>query len=364
MKKFNLLFPFGTAILITACSSDNVNEPTLPSLPNTEGMIYEVSLSMGGEFVEVSESPMSRATEAPAPKNYYGVNVYCMKTDGTEYNYSKYAYGVFDNVNDMKISLLEGYKYKFECTTVKEIDNYRIVSEDGNISFPFKEGTSLSSSGSTFFKGDLNKFQTSDTFNLFKIKEGYTIYYPWYSNGNDYYVSNTCYSNYPSLDRFYGELEDFTPSPSGVATIHLKRTAFGLNLVINGVPDGSLSWFDNSLTHYDNNETTSTNNTEQTRISHIYTFYEIYKCWQNPDSYTQDFTIEFVWTRSNGFQQKFSKTFTAKRNVITTLTVNLEGGANNISFGLQEDDTEMGSENENVDYNGGALTDTEVDTKE
>ena len=374
MKNFKLLLLSGATILFTACNSDNVNEPTLPPLSDNEGKSYEVSLSLGGEFVEVSESPMSRADEIPAPKNYYGINVYCMKTDGTESSFSKYAYGVFDNTSDMKITLLEGYKYRFECTTVKEVNNwYQYIhnyNNSSNTAYILQPFGTYAAEYDLFYNSrysngyrytSLNTFTTSASTNLTSIKYGSSDTGFYQYNGNYYFYHNgSRFHEYPALDRFYGELEDYIPTANGVATIHLKRTAFGLNLVINGVPDGSLSWSNSDLNYL----TSEYSSTETIEIPNIYTFNEVYKCWQNQDTYTKDFTLNFVWTRANGYQQKFSKTFTAKRNVNTTLTVNLEGGANNVTFGLQEDDTEMGSENENVDYNGGALTDTDVDPVE
>ena len=347
MKYLKSLFLVLTGLaFFTSCKKDEIIQP---STPDNEGAEYVVSLNIGGEFdVEASEGPMTRLTDAAlTPKNYYGVNVYCMKTDGTEYSYSHYAYGLFDNVNDMKITLLEGYKYRFECTAVKEVGNFYLYA-DSYINQPFFVNSSSISVNS------LNKFYTSSSSYFTSIKYGRTKVVSYDVEG----YARTYDTQYPPLDRFYGELKDFVPTDNGVATIHLKRTAFGLNLVINGVPDGSLSWRCTELECLNS----SYSGTEPTEISNIITFYSVYDCWNKADSdiYTKDFTFSFVWTRANGYQQNFSKTFTAKRNVRTTLTVNLTGGANNITFGLQEDDSEMGSESDSIDYNGGALTDSEV----
>ena len=360
MLKFKLLFLSGVAILFTACSSDNVNEPTPPPLSDNDGKVYEVSLSLGGEFVEVSESPLSRASEAPAPKNYYGVNVYCMKTDGSVNKYSHYAYGVFDDLASMKLMLLEGYKYKFECTTLKERENYRLLNDTKqNLSSPFTYGQD-GYSDSNFPLYNLNKFSTSAIYYLNQIEGGYTSYYEWLGE-EDNYATYSDAGSYPPFDRYYGELENYEPAENGVATINMTRTSFGVTLHVNEVPDGSLKWNCYDLFH-GKGRVSSTS--EPIEIFNHYTFAEIKSCWNNPETYSKDFTIDFKWTRENGYEQWFSKKITVKRNINTILTVSLDGGSNNITFGLHEEDTEMGVENDSVSFNGGALTDTDVDPVE
>lgn len=46
---------------------------------------------------------------------------------------------------------------------------------------------------------------------------------------------------------------------------------------------------------------------------------------------------------------------------MTTITVNLKGGANDVTIGINEDEPPMENENVNIDYDGGDLNDTPVD---
>lgn len=343
--------------VITSCS--NADEPLPEPTPNDEGVSYEVSLSLGGEYTNVTEEPLSRADETP--KKYYGINVYCMKTDGTENSYGHYAYGVFDNVADMKITLLGGYKYKFECTSATEGDD-KFFDSSSYILYPFQTSYKYTSTinGTKydyyyFGKNYINKFITSQSEYLAGIKYGQTAYQSE-SSYNVYYSPYT--RSYPRTDRYYGEITDFIPSNGGVANIPMKRTIFGVKMVINGVPDGKLDW-SISLPM----EHTSYNSSESLSFSHIYTFSYVKDCWIN-DSYSSDFTINFMWLRSNGYWQNFNERITVKRNVMTTVNVNLKGGANDISLGIEEDDTPMGNEGVNVDYDGGDLNDTPVNPQE
>lgn len=337
--------------VITSCS--NADEPLPNPTPNDEGEVYEVSLSLGGEYTNVTEEPISRADEAP--KKYYGINVYCMKTDGTENSYGHYAYGVFDNVADMKITLLGGYKYKFECTSATEGDD-KFFDSSSYILYPFQETYYVNGViyNDVFSKDDINKFITSQSKYLDGIKYGKTAYQS--ESGNNLYDPYT--HSYPRTDRYYGEITDFIPSNGGVANIPMKRTIFGVKMVINGVPDGKLDWsVPLPMEH------TSCNSSESLSFSHIYTFSDVRVCWIN-DSHSSDFTINFTWTRSNGYRQNFKETITVKRNVMTTVNVNLKGGANDISLGIEEEDTPLGNESVNIDYDGGDINNTPVNPEE
>lgn len=342
MKSIKFLAALAATLLMAACSSDTA-EVLEPSTPNDKPKTYEVKLNFEGEYVDVTEEPLTRADE-DAPKKLYGINVYCMKTDGSESSYSHYAYGVFDNKEDMVISLLGGYKYKFECTSVIEgEEKFPSWYFSGSSSDYFLEPFRLNSS--YLYVSDINKFMISKSYYLRGLGSGYThTNISWF---------------YPAMDRYYGELENFDPATTSVATIPLKRTAFGIKLVVPAVPDGSLS------VRYDIDTYNAQKIiTEPIEYATIYTFYYVYDCWKSEETYTESLTLTFEWTRANGYQQTFKKDITVKRNVMTVLTVDLEGGASDVTLGLAEEQTEMGTENDEVHFNGGDLNDTPVNPEE
>lgn len=334
--------------LITSCSNSQEPQPQ----PIEEGKTYEVSLNLGGEYTSVTEEPLSRDGEAP--KKYYGINVYCMKTDGTETDYHKYAFGVFDNVADMKITLLGGYKYKFECTSATEdVDLFYVY--DNHIFSPFHTSYTYTFIDNTtcryFSLYNLNTFITSQDNYLPGIQSGRTSY-----SGKRYSTSDTYY---PRADRYYGELTDFIPSDGGVAVIPMLRTVFGIKIIVNGVPDGRLDWKISKVSM----QQSYSDQAETTTVSQIFTFYRVYECWKS-DSYYEDFDIEFTWLRSNGYKQTFNEKINVKRNIMTTVTVNLKGGTTDVAIGVNEEDTPMGNEDVTVEYDGGNLNDTPVNPEE
>jgi hypothetical protein len=271
-----------------------------------------------------------------------------MKTDGTQSSYSIYARGVFDNLEDMKITLLGGYKYMFRCTSATEDKDKFYMT--GSILF-WPNYTYLS---------DMNKFTMESNF------------------GSELYYGTTCYNgfydcyDFPKMDRYYGELMEYTPTDGGTATISMKRCVFGVKVTVNGVPDGTLSWSNirtriSTSYHYIYPGKYSHTGTEKLEFSSVYTFYYVYGCWKKAvagEDYTNTFTIDFTWTRANGYTQSFSKDFTVKRNVMTHINVTLTGGSKDVQVGIQEENSEMTSENTDVNYDGGSLNDTEVDPEE
>lgn len=346
MKIFRLIgmLLIGSSTLFS-CSN---NEDELPPKEQTNQETYTISFNLGGEFISTSETPLSR-TEV-APKKIYGINVY-YKKDG-DMNYQNYAYGLFDNIEDMTISLIEGHKYKFECSMVRE--DADTLYHDNEIYYaPFNQ------------LGITNhKYRGIALENKFNISTTNYVYFGGLKIGtmstSGYYDYYDCQSDYPKSDRFYGELTDYVPTKDGVANIDLKRTAFGFKFIVTPPVDGTL--FINNI--YTNNGSINSNiklsaDDNILEYSSMYTFYEVYKCWQ-VEKYSKDFTIQLTWERANGATQTFEKTITAKRNVLTTININVNGGTTDSSLGVKEDDTPMGNENVDMNFNGGDLDDNEV----
>ncbi|WP_259325413.1 hypothetical protein [Bacteroides ovatus] len=343
MKIFRLIgmLLIGSSTLFSCSNNEDELPPKEQEQTNQE--TYTISFNLGGEFISTSETPLSR-TEV-APKKIYGINVYYKKDGDTQYQ--NYAYGLFDNIEDMTISLIGGYKYKFECSMVKN-DADTLYHDDSMYYAPFHQGKL----NYDIYKGTIleNKFNISTTnyIQIQGLKFGETSL-----KGKRGYND---IANYPQTDRFYGELTDYVPTKNGVANIDLKRTAFGLKFIITPPVDGTLS----ISAYYGINPNIKVSADDNiSESSSMYTFSQVYECWQ-AEKYSEDFTIQLIWERANGATQTFSKTITVKRNVMTTINVNVNGSTTDSSLGVKEDDTPMGNENVDMNFNGGNLDDNEV----
>lgn len=360
--------------VITSCS--NADEPLPNPTPSDEGVVYKVKLNFDGDIPDITESeePISRADES-TPKRVYGINVWCMKTDGTETSYNYYAYGLFDNKEDMVISLLGGYKYRFECYMVEDDEEELYISSWGNTGrYPFN-GCEIENKFmigySSGFNFDSNKITTVKSYGIGTSNRSYS------------------YQEKPVIGIFYGILPEYTPSQNSIATIPIYKLGYyGLRIVVTSVPDGSLdvspSHTDCIRYNYSGSSTSSSSTyiydswnktfTESGSIERKFTggFYRALNSSGNYDSswlsnmqnYSTNTSVSFTWTRANGYTQSFSKDITLKRNVMTVLTVNLTGGAGEVSLGIEEHSEDMSTEDDSIDYDGGDMNDTPVEPTE
>ena len=283
MKLKHWFFLLLVPLMVIACSKEDSTSSTPPAEK------YAVSLAFGGD-ISVTDEPLTRGT---ATNHLYGINVYYDSNSDGNIN-ELYGYGLFDNIEDMTIELLSKHKYRFECTLVKDGKN-SIYCDTGYYA-PFQSN----SSNKTILE---NKFILGSGTYLSGIKSG------------EANLSNGSSSSYASVNRFYGELDNYTPIYGGVATIYLKRVVFGAKLIVTGVQDGTLEissplWTKTLTEDYESEEA-------------IFTFGNVYECWKNDATFNA--TISLIFTSERGDYNNLSskQTVSFKRNTFTTVTINV-----------------------------------------
>ena len=346
MKNYLNLLPIkqlsfmGTCLMtlfIVSCNSDSDDLVTpQPKQPDVVAETVDVSLGFVGDPISISENPLTRAD---SKKKIYGINVYY--SEGDNGSYQHYAYGLFDNVEDMKISLISNYTYKFECTIVQDDLDELYVYSGGYYGSPFSNGNSYE-----YQKTKLeNKFivSTTSSDHLIQMKEGTSRI----KEGPGVY---------PRTIRLYGELEGYKPTNGGTAVINMKRTVFGAKFVVTPPADGSLEVSVNYLF----GTIVKAGDSEFSQEA-IYTFNNVYDCWLQQEDRTLDFDLNLTWNRANGVTQTFSKTLTMKRNVMTTVNISVSGSTTGeSSVGFNEENTAMSNTTVNVSFNGGSQDDNNV----
>ena len=301
MKAKHLLFAL-CAVLFGATSCETLNDfITLPETPETPSAeYYTVSLGFGGE-IEVGYEPMRSAEN----NDLYGINVYSApaNVEGTP-TWTNYACGLFDDPSNIKIDLLVGYQYKIKAKMytngINEV-RYQI--------YPFSNAT-------------LGKF----TYGLNLIDSFDTGYI---------YINNP-YDNYyrPNVETFYGELEGYTPSYNGKATIDMGRTSYGVKFVAQGQSAnvGSLE------IQMSESPLVTLNLAEGNEYFDIYTFYSVRNAWLKSD-YSEEASVNINYIREdNTVVPLGSHKVTFVRNTTTVVTVNIGyGGAENgLGFNITE----------------------------
>lgn len=296
----------------------------------------EISFSLGGEFAQISYEPLARAQSTT---KYIGMNIYSKPAigdgDGDE-EYEPYAYGVFTDIESMKILLSPDYEYKFECTTLEE-DQHKIAKikndDDAELKYPFcvgKEETSYKLS-------NLNKFVLSSNENLSKIYRGMSTIAT--EVDNDGFATKIKDEKYhPSQMRYYGIREGFKVSSSNLkASIPLKSASFGLKIVAEEIPDGeiTLNLADEDTSLDVSAFSLSPTNTEMTVK---YSFEDMKACGNSTDAKpVKSFDIIFTWKRE-GSLKTAKKEIEVQRNTLTVITLNVDKGDKNIVLEISEEE--------------------------
>ena len=198
-------------IAMTACSNENDNAP----LGNEESDVYTVKLGMAGEILDITEEPLTRAVG----DDLYGIQVYSCPANAEKTTWTYYAFGLFDDIENAEIKLLNSYKYKFVSTMVVDGKNklYKNNSKGGYY-YPFSiQGWTSNTplENNTFY------YESS-------------VYMLGLANGSSWLgTSSTSYS-IPNTERYYGELLDYVPVEGGTASIDMKRVSFGAKFIAQG----------------------------------------------------------------------------------------------------------------------------------
>ena len=287
----------------------------------TSGEVVTVSLNIDGDFdVAVDQDPLTKAGETVST-DAYGINVYYDK-EGDGATNDIYAYGLFDNVADMSITLLSNHKYKVCCTLIKDAKNVLYFGQAFNNTYsgycyPFQ----TSSSGSTLLN------------NKFIIGTG--VYFNGMSSGNAHIASTTSPSTSnatknASVNRFYGETDHYEPVPNGTIDIYLKRVVFGAKFVVSGVKEGTLKVtcgnFFNKTFLKDNAGTEK-----------IYSFTDVYTCWKNETPMVVNISFTYTSARGTIWDITQSQDIQFKRNMMTTVNIALKPDLSGGLFDLSEE---------------------------
>ncbi len=296
------------AVLFGATSCESVeNLGEAPETPSAE--YYTVSLGFEGD-IEVGYEPLRGAEN----NDLYGINVYTApaNVEGTP-SWTNYAYGLFDDPTNIKIDLLVGYQYKFVASMVKD-GKEKMKYYSGGYSNPFYVN------GST-------PISTSFNYGLSNMGS--------LGSGQTYLAKDSKYYYRPNTERYYGELEGYTPSYNGKATIELGRTSYGVKFIAQGQSAGvgflEIQMANSPLVKY--------NLAESNEYFDVYTFSNVRSAWLKSD-YTEEVSVNINYIREDETVVPLgSHKMNCVRNTTTVVTVNIGyGGAENgLGFNITED---------------------------
>jgi hypothetical protein len=362
MKMKNIVLFTLLCGLCYGCTSDE--SLLVKDAAEAEPKEYTVSLSLGGEITS-EDFPLSTKAETSS-RDLYGVQVY----KGSQF----FAYGLFDNVDSMKITLLNGSYYNFVCTLVKNGKDALKRSPTYGIYYPQPFGVNLPSyivdNSTTYYYEDAYYDNNSNLRPYLPICNNHFVYdtVNYHFNGlssGASVLSNAFASltnatrfddatDYPQIDRFYGKLYGYRPTVNGTVEINMKRTAFGIKYKVLEIPDGTvevyctpgdgtgvigIGWpFGRAWGLGANSETPGA----------IYTLHDIEAAW-NGSSSPEFILVNVQWER-NGLAFLGCSEVTVKRNAMNVIRISLneDGLFSDPSFGITTENEAMSEENVEV----------------
>lgn len=286
MKAKHLLFALcALSVGVTSCETilDDLQQPTEPKT-------FTMKFNAAGEL-DATYEPLTRFT--PDDRDLYGVQVWHKPATTGSYEY--YAYGLFDNVEDMELEVKENYKYKFLfrliddgkdkifCDSILVDNNYYLGYDQ-----PFR--------GKNKYNGASENSITKLT-NEFSYAEDRYFYDNYYIKTPDGKTTK-----YPeNIDFYYGEINDYQPTEDGTTlSVYFKRMVFGLKINIG-------DFFDNGKITVSLLDKSYTLTPENKEFEKTYANYDNdgsygYIAWYDKDDLSQAYhytKLDFKWTKAD-----------------------------------------------------------------
>lgn len=281
MKAKHLLFAlFALSLGATACEKENTGADQ-PSEPKT----FTIKLRTTGE-VDATYEPLTRFT--PDNRDLYGVSVY--HKPATTGSYEHYAYGLFDNVEDMELEVKENYKYRFYFKLIDDGKDKIFCDSilvDNNYYLGYDQP----------FRG-LNKYNGASQQSITKLTNEFSYAEDRYFDGNNYIKTpDGKTSEYPeNIDLYWGKIDNYQPTENGATlSVYLKRMVFGFKINIG-------DFFDNGKITFSLLDKTYTLTPENKEFEKTYAYYRAPGDWYDIDdlSKASHYTyLDFKWTKAD-----------------------------------------------------------------
>jgi hypothetical protein len=332
MKLLELTLMCAVGLALAACTQEG-SLLTVKGEGSTSPVEYAVSFSLTGE-VDVSQEPLTRG--GTPTNDIYGINVYYDKEkDGNTDDV--YGYGLFDNLEDMTVALLSGYRYRFVCSLVKNGKSTLFMGQAfsqvyAGYAYPFQTGSTIPT-----ILG--NEFVTNSS--LIGLATGSA-----HLKGVTPTAGNA-YKYAPGVERYYGETADYTPVANGTVSIALKKVVFGAKFVIEGIQGGTLTATCGDLW-------TKTTKVDDPGTETVYSYPNLQDCWKNESTLPMTVSLSFQGD-GGGNKLETTQSVTFKRNTLTVVNIQIPSGTFSITEEALAPDNYI-----DLGINGNGVIDTPV----
>ena len=315
----------GTALIATLMCVACSNEEIAPE--EQDAKYVTVDLGVTGEYLKVSESPLGTRTSTTT--DTYGIRVSAVSGESVQL----YASGLFTSLENVKIKLLDGQKYKFEVAIY--VDDKVTLDQNGIYN-------------SNYYSENRSCPITND----FIYGSGYV------GDINEHGFKH---------DSYYGVLDNYTPTENGMVEIATKRVVYGAHFIAEGLTEGNLNIIVGKDFGYLVNLTPT--NLED---NNIYTFLNYQQAWfgtyKTADELVEYYTttpLTIRWTKDDGSVTPlgtFNVTF--KRNIKTTIVIKVEDPSQQNGIVVTKEETRMTDDENKYVIEGGTITEVPVTSQQ
>lgn len=319
---------FAILAILSSCKdllSDDMNKEDL----------IEVNLSLTGD-VTVKEEPLTKTFDS---NDLIAIQVY--------QNNNRYAYGLFDDISNLKIYLHSDKSYTFKAL---------MINNGKNTLQPFNKNT-LRFSG--YYSDNsltcwivTTRYDWAFAYDYLKdglsgiasIKPSSGTYYQVMDVSNDFIywgylgfeMPNKVFR--PIADSYYGELSiDNITGNENTLSIEMKHLVYSIQCNVTGVTDGTAS-----IT-IKNGDNVLLNKTDISGEYHsndlLFSCSSLYDAWQYADNYTENVTVSMSWLRGVGVLQDLgSQVIQVKRNCKNVINVSLSTSLSSPAICVQQEE--------------------------
>lgn len=329
-----------SSLLMTVALQSCIKEKDLYQAPPTT--YSELGLKLDGDYL-VTELPMSRAADAAVineKKSLVGIAISMISKDPvTEKSTSKpYAYGIFEldkakDPENLKIRVIDGYKYRVSCTMIANATDSIEVDNNGGYSAPYD----LERNGN--IKGKCtNKFLTAEQADGLKFL--YNIENPKIATKKE---SQNSYAR-PFIERYHGLIEELDAQDGKQHQITLYRRFFGVKFKQTGLESGYLRIKLNDAPDIYLNAAGDIHQTVESEMKMVSMKNLTAKIPEGKDVYlTENVSLEVFWKKAPGEEEKqiIKSSVNFKRNFKHTIVLtDIDNIGTPGNIGIQIEDPE------------------------
>lgn len=292
-------------------------------------------------------------------------------------NDTTYAMGMYSNLNNVKVYLHKGLRYRF---IVSAIGKTTYVADSSNSSYSIYSyngyAQTKTENDSYYERGNYNCIsnttpsfiawgcqggpEINQVYYHYKCYYRYRSYVPSMQVYRYYFFKKPYFSNIEKAilegevnatntnDWFYGEAT-FTPTGEyQTLDVNFKRVGYKLKYELDGVTDGDVTV--TIKTQSGKVLIQNTTNTETYSGDAIFVpFYDIASVYQNPSSYFENLIVSVSWLRGIGVTQDLgSTTIQVKRNNLNRVRIHLGNSDAGAAMNLSTEAESMGAESTDI----------------